>query len=111
MISHLTSNIASLCLHISSLCLYMASLCLHIADLFFWLVMLASFEREAMTENSVKMAAASLDIRVERKVSSWLVGWLVGAVVTNDQPSYFQPTREMAHSIPFERWHNSNGHR
>ena len=29
------------------------------------------------------------------------------ALVTNDQPSYFQPTREMAHSIAVERWNNS----
>ena len=47
----------------------------------------------------------------------WSRKYRVGSVgggstlVTNDQPSYFQPTREMAHSIAWEieRWHNSKG--
>ena len=47
----------------------------------------------------------------------WNRKYRVGSVgggstlVTNDQPSYFQPTREMAHSIAWEieRWHNSKG--
>ena len=37
-----------------------------------------------------------------RKESIELDGGWVGALVTNDQPSYFQPTPEMAHSIAWE---------